>query len=269
MAGWTVCVMVVPPVWLCGWTALYAMWSNHIKYYVEMRTHELVLGWIEKQLSDGHLVLGGRLPAERALAEQLEVSRTSVREAIRILEAMGLVRAGVGSGKDAGTVVIAEPAAALGSAFRLHVATQHLPVSDIVETRVLLESWAVSRAKAEAPELVEAARLLDEMDAHPAVDDFMALDIAFHLALAEAAGNAVVSTIMGSLREAIEGYAAALTANLTDWDRTAARLRSEHRAVLEAVNDGDGGRAAKLVADHIEGYYREAGLGQRPAEPTP
>ena len=49
-----------------------------------MRTHELVLSWIEKQLSDGHLVLGGRLPAERALAEQLEVSRTSVREAIRI-----------------------------------------------------------------------------------------------------------------------------------------------------------------------------------------
>jgi GntR family transcriptional repressor for pyruvate dehydrogenase complex len=243
------------------------MWSNHINYYLSMRTHELVLSWIEKQLSDGHLVLGGRLPAERALAEQLEVSRTSVREAIRILEAMGVVRAGVGSGKDAGTVVIAEPATALGSALRLHVATQHLPVADIVETRVLLESWAVSRAKADAPELGEAARLLDEMDVSAAVDDFLALDVAFHLALAEAAGNAVVSTIMGSLREAIEGYAAALTANLPDWDSTAQRLRSEHRAILAAVNDRDGGRAATLVAAHIEGYYREAGLGQAPAEP--
>ncbi|MFH5878615.1 FadR/GntR family transcriptional regulator [Arthrobacter sp. NA-172] len=231
-----------------------------------MRTHELVLGWIEKQLSDGHLVLGGRLPAERALAEQLEVSRTSVREAIRILEAMGVVRAGVGSGKDAGTVVIAEPAAALGSALRLHVATQHLPVADIVQTRVLLESWAVSRAKADAPELMEAARLLDQMEVRPAVDDFLALDVAFHLALAEAAGNAVVSTIMGSLREAIEGYAAALTANLPNWESTAQRLRCEHRAILAAVNDGDGERAATLVAAHIEGYYREAGLGQPPAE---
>lgn len=230
-----------------------------------MRTHELVLGWIEKQLSDGHLVLGGRLPAERALAEQLEVSRTSVREAIRILEAMGVVRAGVGSGKDAGTVVIAEPATALGSALRLHVATQHLPVADIVQTRILLESWAVSRAKADAPELAEAARLLDEMDASPAVDDFLALDVAFHLALAEAAGNAVVSTIMGSLREAIHGYTAAFTANLPNWDDTANRLRCEHRAILKAVNDGDGGGAAALVAAHIEGYYREAGLGQ-PAE---
>lgn len=242
------------------------MWSNHINYYLSMRTHELVLAWIEKQLSDGHLVLGGRLPAERALAEKLEVSRTSVREAIRILEAMGVVRAGVGSGKDAGTVVIAEPATALGSALRLHVATQHLPVADIVQTRILLESWAVSRARADAPELLEAGRLLDRMDASTAVDDFLALDVAFHLSLAEAAGNAVVSAIMGSLREAIEGYAAALTSNLPDWDTTADRLRREHRAILAAVNHHDGGRAAGLVAAHIEGYYREAGLGQNPAE---
>src|SRR5438132_592771 len=140
------------------------MWSDHINYYCSMRTHELVLNWIEKQLSDGNLVLGGRLPAERSLAEQLGVSRTSVREAIRILEAMGVVRAGVGSGKDAGTFVIADPTAALGSALRLHVATQHLPVADIVETRVLLESWAAAHASPGAPALDEAERLLAVME---------------------------------------------------------------------------------------------------------
>ncbi len=102
---------------------------------------------------------------ERAMAEQLHVSRTSVREAVRILEAMGVVRAGVGSGKDAGTVVIAEPGSALGSTLRLHVATRHLPVADIVETRVLLESWAAERAHVGVPELEEAAELLDQMDA--------------------------------------------------------------------------------------------------------
>jgi GntR family transcriptional regulator, transcriptional repressor for pyruvate dehydrogenase complex len=225
-----------------------------------MRTHELVLGWIEKQFSDGKLLLGGRLPAERALAEQLQVSRTSVREAIRILEAMGVVRAGVGSGKDAGTVVIADPAAALGSALRLHAATRHLPVADIVETRILLESWAVSRAHPESPSLAEAARLLDEMDVQSGTEDFLALDVRFHLALAEAAGNAVVSAMMASLREAIQGYAAELTTKLPDWDDTACRLRDEHRAILGAINAGDGGRAAELVAAHIEGYYREAGL---------
>ncbi len=167
------------------------MWSDHIKYYSDMRTHELVLQWIEKQISDGELTLGGRLPGERAMAEQLQVSRTSVREADRILEVMGVVRAGVGSGKDAGTVVIAEPGTALGSTLRLHVATRHLPVGDMVETRVLLESWAAGRAKAGTPALEEAAKLLDEMDAGPDVGTFLTLDSRFHVALAQAAGNAV------------------------------------------------------------------------------
>ncbi|MDQ0663006.1 GntR family transcriptional repressor for pyruvate dehydrogenase complex [Arthrobacter ulcerisalmonis] len=235
-----------------------------------MRTHQLVLSWIEGQLSAGLLAVGGRLPAERNLAEQLKVSRTSVREAIRILEAMGVVRAGVGSGPEAGTVVISDPEAALGSALRLHVATQHLPVADIVETRVLLESWAAAKARQDAPELGEAAALLDAMDAPEglAVADFLALDVRFHLALANAAGNAVVSAMMGSLREAIQGYAAELTATLPDWDATASRLRSEHHAILDAVRNGDGGRAAGLVAAHIEGYYKEAGLGGEEPDPN-
>lgn len=239
------------------------MWSNHIKYHWPMRTHQLVLSWIEDQLSGGRLAVGGRLPAERTLAEQLKVSRTSVREAIRILEAMGVVRAGVGSGPEAGTVVISDPTAALGSALRLHVATQHLPVADIVETRVLLESWAAAKAPQDAPELDGAAALLAAMDAPDGLSasDFLALDVRFHLALANAAGNAVVSAMMGSLREAIQGYAAELTATLPDWEATASRLRTEHHAILAAVRNGDGARAAELVAAHIEGFYKEAGLG--------
>ena len=226
-----------------------------------MRTHQLVLQWIEGQLSSGQLALGGRLPAERSLAEQLSVSRTSVREAIRVLEARGVLRAGVGSGPDAGTVVIADPTAALGSALRLHVATSHLPVKDIVETRVLLESWAASRARPESPALADAARLLKQMDGCAETEEFLALDVRFHLALADAAGNAVVSAMMGSLREAIQDYAGRLTGNLPDWDATATRLRAEHRGILAAITGHDGGRAAQLVKDHIEGYYSEAGLG--------
>jgi GntR family transcriptional repressor for pyruvate dehydrogenase complex len=244
------------------------MWSNHIKYHWPMRTHQLVLQWIENQLSSGELALGGRLPAERTLAEQLQVSRTSVREAIRILEAMGVVRAGVGSGPEAGTVVIADPTAALGSALRLHVATSHLPVADIVQTRVLLESWAAARARTDSPALAEAATLLERMETCPDTDEFLALDVRFHLALAEAAGNAVVSAMMGSLREAIQSYAGKLTANLPDWDATATRLRAEHREILAAINNHDGGKAAGLVAAHIEGYYKEAGLGPNDSDPA-
>jgi GntR family transcriptional repressor for pyruvate dehydrogenase complex len=165
-------------------------------------------------------------------------------------------------------VVISDPTAALGSALRLHVATQHLPVGDVVETRVLLESWAAARARPDAPELDLAAALLDDMDEDRGTDDFLALDVRFHLALADAAGNAVVSAMMGSLREAIQGYAGQLTANLPDWDNTASRLRTEHREILAAIRKDDGGRAAELVADHIRGYYKEAGVGPQDSDPA-
>ena len=99
---------------------------------------------------------------------------------------MGVLRAGVGSGPESGTVVIADPTTALGSALRLHVATSHLPVGDIVETRVLLESWAASRARPDSPALAEAARLLESMDSCAGTEQFLALDVRFHLALADA-----------------------------------------------------------------------------------
>lgn len=83
------------------------------------------------------------------------------------------------------------------------------------------------------------------------------------MALAQAAGNTVVSAMMASLRGAIENYAGKLTGNLPDWKATSDRLRAEHRAILAAVNADDGGRAADLVAAHIRGFYKEAGVGSQ------
>lgn len=228
-----------------------------------MRTHEIVLARIEADLAAGRWGLGERLPAERALAEELGVSRPSVREALRVLEAMGIVRTAVGSGPDAGATVIDRPAAGLGAAVRLHVASGTLVVRDVVETRVLLETWAVGQAAATAggAGLSEAVALLDTMD-DPSLDParFRELDAAFHVALVRLAGNVLVEAVMTGLRGAIESYVEVGTERLEDWPRTAVRLRAEHRAILDAVAGGDGVGAADAVREHIEGFYREAGL---------
>jgi GntR family transcriptional repressor for pyruvate dehydrogenase complex len=222
-----------------------------------VRTHELVLGWVEAELAAHRLVLGDRLPPERALAADLAVSRTAVREALKVLEAMGVVRSGVGSGPAAGTVVIAEPGAALGAALRLHVATDHITASDVVETRVLLETWAAGHAMPDSPELDQAEGLIERMEASgEAVDHFLVLDAAFHVALTRAAGNPLINAMMAALRESIEGYTLSLTAKLPDWTATSTRLRREHRAILAAIRTGDATGAAALLRRHIEGYTR-------------
>jgi GntR family transcriptional repressor for pyruvate dehydrogenase complex len=226
-----------------------------------MRTHQLVQSWLEDQLAAGQLAVGDRLPGERTVAEQLGISRASAREGIRVLEAMGIVRAGVGSGPGAGTVITANPGVALGAALRLHMATSHLPIGDIVQTRLLLETWAASHADPAASAMGDAAALLDAMDASVSDEkEFLRLDALFHVALAEAAGNVLIGAMMSSLRESIEGYTLRLTRTLPDWAATSARLRAEHRAIHDAITNDDGALAAQLVARHIEGFYEEAGF---------
>ncbi|HEY7048548.1 MAG TPA: FCD domain-containing protein [Jatrophihabitantaceae bacterium] len=215
-----------------------------------------VLRHVEDELASGRLRVGDRLPGERALGTQLGISRASVREGIRVLEAMGVIRTAVGSGPDAGAVVVADTAAGITSALRLHLASNTLPVVDVVRTRLLLEGWAVREAsrRRDDPTLDAAQALLDEMDGADAVDEFLRLDGEFHVTLSRAAGNTVVAAIMTSLRGAIHGYV--LAAAPHDWAPTARRLRRQHRNVLAAVRAGDGDRAAQLVERHIEGFYR-------------
>lgn len=237
------------------------MWSDHASYTGDMRTHQLVQSWLEEQLETGQLSVGDRLPGERTVAEQLGISRASAREGIRVLEAMGVLRAGVGSGPAAGTVITANPGAALGAALRLHMATSHLPVEDIVQTRLLLETWAAAHADGSAAAMDDAEALLDAMDASaPDEKEFLRLDALFHVALADAAGNVLIGAMMSSLRDSIEGYTLRLTRNLPDWASTSARLRAEHRDIHRAIRDDDGALAARLIARHIEGFYKEAGI---------
>jgi DNA-binding FadR family transcriptional regulator len=232
-----------------------------------VRTHERVLAQIESGLTAGKWSIGERLPAERALAEELGVSRPSVREAIRVLEAMGIVRTAVGSGPSAGATVIDRPAAGLGAAVRLHVASGTLPVSDVVRTRVLLEISAV-RDAAERPSddaALDRVREHVEAMADPDLDAaaFLEHDQDFHLELARLSGNQLVEAILSGMRSAVASYVAAGAEAVEEWPRTAARLCVEHRAIVDAVARHDGAEAARLMRDHIEGFYRETGLGER------
>ncbi|MBB5800839.1 DNA-binding FadR family transcriptional regulator [Saccharothrix ecbatanensis] len=225
-----------------------------------MSGYGAVLRHVEAELTEGRLGVGQQLPAERKLAEDLGVSRATVREAIRVLQAMGVVRSGVGSGPDAGTTVIADPAGGLGAALRLHLATRRLPMADLVGTRVMIESHSVRAAAAvpDHPDLARAADLLTRMDAPElTADAFHQLDADFHVALTAAAGNAVNTAIMAALRDAIHHTVLDAVQALPDWSRTAVRLRREHRSILRAIQAGDADLAATRVTRHVEGFHRE------------
>lgn len=231
------------------------------------RTYQLVLDRIEEDLLAGRLGVGGRLPGERILAERYGVSRASVREAIKVLEAMGMIRTGVGSGPEAGAVIIAEPAAPIAMALRWHLASSHLPVADIVGARVLIESWSVAGVaarirRAEPVDLTPVLGLLQAMDA-PGLprSEFLALDAEFHVTLADLAGNVVVAAMMAAMRQGIQAYVTQAVGRVGDWDVMSARLRTEHRGIVRAIDDGDPAQASAAVVAHINGFYADTGVG--------
>jgi DNA-binding FadR family transcriptional regulator len=94
-------------------------------------------------------------------------------------------------------------------------------------------------------------------DSGTPVPDFLHLDAEFHVTVSRAAGNPLISTLMDALRTSIADHTLARAQALPDWERTAARLRSEHREILDALRRGDSAAAAELVRQHISGYYME------------
>ncbi|MFA4841435.1 MAG: FCD domain-containing protein [Agrococcus sp.] len=223
-----------------------------------MKVHETVMSWVTEELQSGRLSIGDHLPGERALAETLRVSRGSLREALRVLEALGTIRTATGSGPRSGTIVTAAPEQALALALNMQLATRHVEHAHIFEVRLLLESWAAEHADLEAGDFAAAEQLLERMDAPDLpVAEFLQLDAEFHVTLSRAAGNPLISTLMDALRTSIADHTLARARALPDWAATAARLRSEHRAIFERVRTGDRAGAAVQLREHIEGYYLE------------
>lgn len=226
------------------------------------RAWRVVLEKIEVDLLSGALGPGDRLPPERELAATLGVGRSSVREALRVLEVMGLIRTATGSGPTAGAIVTATPHGGLAQLLRLQVAAHGFPIPDVYETRLLLEEWAVAHlAGLEAADLSDARATLTAMDAASlTAEEFLALDAQFHLRLTDAAGNIVVAATMAGLRPTIESYIHAGIERIADWDATTERLRHEHGDILHAIEEGDAELARSLVRAHITGYYADAGM---------
>ena len=227
-----------------------------------VRTYELVLDRIEAQIVSGALHAGERLPPERELAALLGVSRPAVREALRILEAQGAVRSQVGTGPDSGTTIESVPRDALARLLRLHVALGSFPLEDVVDTRVSLERSSVVLAcrNAQPQDLSLMRAALMDMD-DPEIDreTFNQRDTDFHVALADAGGNRLMSDVTRAIRESVRLPILAIMSAMpptgeVSWPEVRDGLRADHHAVFAAVEAGQAEQAADLLEAHIRGF---------------
>ena len=220
------------------------------------RAFEDILVKLEQSLTSNDLAAGDRLPPERELAATFNVSRASVREALRVLEALGLVR--VRRGADNGAVFLERPNNALGPLFRFHLALEHASVENLIEFRTVIETWTIQAAA----ELRQPGPLADAEAALAGMEEggrepqtFLPLDLEFHLAIARAAANPFAELVLEGSRMAIERTMFQALGRAPRWTSVRRRLVREHGAILEAVRAGEGMKAADLMRRHIGGFY--------------
>ncbi|MFV0426794.1 MAG: FadR/GntR family transcriptional regulator [Beutenbergiaceae bacterium] len=220
------------------------------------RTYEQVIARIEDQILDGRLRVGDRLPAEREFAHLLGVSRPSLRESLRVLEALGIVEVRLGG--EGGTFLSSKVSSGFVNVMKLQHALAYFSSDNIVEARLALEEWSCGEAarRRQSEDLADLSAILDDMERPEiAVAEFNRLDTAFHIRIASATNNSLVAQLMDSLRLLIQRSMVERYSHLPDWRQTAKTVQHEHRDILAAINSQDRGRAASLVRDHIESFW--------------
>ncbi|HNV11374.1 MAG TPA: GntR family transcriptional regulator [Propionibacteriaceae bacterium] len=223
--------------------------------------YDLVMAHLTEGILDRVYVAGSQLPTERQLAADLGVSRSAVREAIKVLQAQGIIT--TGAGRAHGTRISTTPSSAFGRMLRLHLALGSTDFGELTDTRVVLERAAVAAAALRAtPEALEIARTLAwRMTLTTGSEEFNQLDTDFHVALAEVGENRLIGDFTVAIRQAVAPIIRVAQSTVADWEALRRRLATEHLGILEAVEGGRADEAADLTERHIRGAHEALSIG--------
>lgn len=212
-----------------------------------------VVRQVEELILQGVLRPGDRLPAERELAERLEVSRPTLREALADLEARGLVVTRPGGGTFVADILAAAFAPPLVELF----ATHEMALFDYIAFRRDLEGLAAERAASNATDadLEVIASVFRRMEAAARKRDpseEAAIDAEFHMSIVEAAHNVVMLHMMRSLYDLLVRGVFYNRSAVYALPGQRSRLLEQHRAIHDAVLARDPRAARRAVEEHLD-----------------
>jgi GntR family transcriptional repressor for pyruvate dehydrogenase complex len=212
------------------------------------RLFEQIVEQVEGSILQGQLKPGDQLPAERELAQTFGVSRTAVREAVKTLREKGLVEAFSGRG----TFVTDGTAHAIRQSLDLMIRVNRQEGSaHLAELRMLLEpeiAWlATSRMEDQLLATMREAVAIMDRNLHDP-EAYIEADLDFHLALAEAAGNPLVLSLLDS----IVGLLREQRSCIFDVEGGPERGQYHHKRILEAVERRRAVEAREAMRAHLQ-----------------
>jgi len=220
------------------------------------KASDILAEQLRDMILNGVIANGASLPPEREIVENSGLSRSSVRDALRVLEVEGLIstrpgRAGGSTAKLPGRESVARP-------MELFAKSHELQIESLLDCRLAVEPFLAARAARNRTEeeLEEIQSLHDQFVAtRDNVGDYKRLNLEWHLAIARASHNELLIALMEAIANPIleaAGYQQVTTAKI----REAAKMA--HTAILEAIVDQDADLAYQRMGKHLGAYIEVA-----------
>jgi GntR family transcriptional repressor for pyruvate dehydrogenase complex len=212
---------------------------------------------LTEAIRSGELAPGARLPAERDLGVQFGVGRTSVREALRMLQATGLVTVRPGDG-----AFVASVSSANDRSFARWESLYHYRVEELFEARLAIEPLAAARAarRADENDLGTIAAALTAFEQGLEECDLAAMVLAdddFHEAITLASRNRMFQAMLGVANHlSLESKRAGLSA-----PGRPPHVLAKHRAIFAAIAAGDSQASESAMRDHLMSFVSDMGVG--------
>ncbi len=238
--------------------------SHSFSPAVPVHTYQRIVEQIEQAILAGDIPVGSQLASERDLMVQFSVSRPTVREALRVLQSMGLIESKPGT--RGGPQVLAPSSETLGRSFRTMIGTAALSVAELVQYRVVLEGSASKLAAQRHTEeqLVRMRAAIERMQAAADTNaaDFASADLEFHEAVWAASGN----QILEMSGQAVSGVLRGLMQRDAEGEHRDNRVKlasaAIDRGLFDAIERRDAAEAGRIaraaVADRFGPLLDEA-----------
>ena len=208
---------------------------------------------LRERILQGEFPIGTSLPPERELVSQTTMSRTTVREALRILEVQGLLT--IRTGRTGGAFVRQPDSESLASSVDLLIRGRQVRMNDLLETREAIEPQcaglaAIHRTDEDLEALEDHNQRIEDTKGSP-LSEFLQVNVDWHVAVARASHNELLFGLMRALSQAI--YAGTDNQGFVDDEVRSATVRA-HRSITRAIQEKDREAAVRRMSRHICSY---------------
>jgi GntR family transcriptional regulator, transcriptional repressor for pyruvate dehydrogenase complex len=219
------------------------------------KASDVLANELRERILSGEFAEGTPLPPERELVTQTRMSRTTVREALRILEVQGLIR--IKAGRAGGAFVQRPGEESVASSLELLIRGRQIRLASVHETREAIEPFC-ARLAAQHRTTGDLARLEtanEAIAASESLDGFLQANVDWHVGVALAGHNEILTGVMMALSRAI--YTATNNEGFVNDEVRSIAVRA-HRSVTRAIRERDPDAAVRRMSRHVHSYAAAA-----------